>query len=95
METPPTVAAKSRRRPAASKPIPKSGPRIKTTIVMDGSVDFRLGAIASHLRMDRSTLAAKLIDDGLRRYALDAALRQFTDRSNLDDEASESAAASN
>jgi hypothetical protein len=27
--------------------------------------------------MDRSSLAAKLIDEGLRRYALDTLLRQF------------------
>jgi hypothetical protein len=47
---------------------------------MDSQVDFRLGAVAASLRVDRSTLAAKLIDDGLKRYALDAVLRQFSDR---------------
>jgi hypothetical protein len=47
---------------------------------MSGSVDFRLGAIAASLRMDRSALAAELIDEGLRRYALDGVLRQFSDR---------------
>ena len=42
------------------------------------SVDFRLSTIAKSLKVDRSTLAVYLLDAGLRRYALDAALRQHS-----------------
>lgn len=80
METTTAPTARPQRRMTAPKQARKSATRVKSTIVMGGDVDFRLGAIASHLRMDRSSLAAKLIDEGLRRYALDAALRQFSDR---------------
>jgi hypothetical protein len=68
------------RRMAAQKPTRKSTSRVKSTIVMDVAIDFRLSSIAASMRMDRSALAAKLIDDGLRRYALDSVLRQFSDR---------------
>ena len=74
-----TTAQPSKRR-AANTAARKSADRVKSTIVMSGSVDFRLGAIAASLRVDRSALAAKLIDEGLRRYALDGVLRQFSDR---------------
>lgn len=50
--------------------------RIKATLLLSGSVDFRLTTIAASQKMDRSTLATQLIDAGLRRYTLDAALRQ-------------------
>jgi len=50
--------------------------RIAATLLLPESVDFRLTTIAKSLKSDRSTLAAQLIDAGLRRYALDAALRQ-------------------
>ena len=74
-----TTAQPSKRR-AANTAARKSADRVKSTIVMSGSVDFRLGAIAASLRKDRSALAAKLIDEGLRRYALDGVLRRFNDR---------------
>jgi hypothetical protein len=74
-----TTAQPSKRR-AANTAARKSADRVKSTIVMSGSVDFRLGAIAASLRVDRSALAAKLIDEGLKRYSLDAVLRQFSDR---------------
>jgi hypothetical protein len=54
--------------------------RVKATIVMKGQVDFRLSSVAASLGMDRSALAEKLIDQGLKAYSLDAVLRQFTDR---------------
>ena len=46
------------------------------TLLLPDSVDFRLTSIAASLKTDRSTLAAQLIDTGLRRFSLDAALRQ-------------------
>lgn len=52
--------------------------RSKVTLLLPDSVDFRLTAIAASQKSDRSTLAAQLIDTGLRRFALDAALRQHT-----------------
>lgn len=50
--------------------------RTKATLLLSDSVDFRLSTIAASLKTDRSTLATQLIDAGLRRFALDAALRQ-------------------
>jgi hypothetical protein len=50
--------------------------RIAATLVLTESVDFRLTTIAKSLKKDRSTLAVYLLDVGLRRYGLDAALRQ-------------------
>lgn len=50
--------------------------RTKATLLLADSVDFRLTAIAASLKSDRSSLASQLIDTGLRRFALDAALRQ-------------------
>ena len=78
----PTATRPSKRQGSrqASQAGRKATDRIKSTIVMDAQVDFRLGAIAASLRVDRSALAAKLIDEGLRRYALDGVLRQFSDR---------------
>ena len=52
--------------------------RTKATLLLSDSVDFRLTTIAASLKSDRSTLATQLIDAGLRRFALDAALRQHT-----------------
>ena len=73
-------ATRPSKRKNASQAGRRADGKLKTTIVMDSQVDFRLGAVAASLRVDRSTLAAKLIDDGLKRYALDAVLRQFSDR---------------
>jgi hypothetical protein len=50
--------------------------RIKATLLLSESVDFRLTTIAASQKTDRSTLATQLLDAGLRRFALDAALRQ-------------------
>ena len=50
--------------------------RTKATLLLPDQLDFRLTTIAKSLKTDRSTLAAQFIDAGLRRYALDAALRQ-------------------
>ncbi|WP_422932252.1 hypothetical protein [Singulisphaera sp. PoT] len=62
-------------KPADSKKVRTDG-RIAATLLLPESVDFRLTTIAKSLKTDRSTLATQLIDAGLRRYALDAALRQ-------------------
>jgi hypothetical protein len=80
METTTLENIKPQRRASALRQSRKASIRVKCTIVMDGGIDFRLGSIASHLKIDRSALAAKLIDEGLRRYALDGVLRQFSDR---------------
>jgi hypothetical protein len=93
MEPTTTPAARPAKRTAAKKQAPKSAERsrgmsadkVKATIVMSGNVDFRLGSIAASLGIERSALAAKLIDQGLRAYSLDAVLRQFSDRQNLGD----------
>ena len=65
------TAAKTADRKAA-----RMDGRIKATLLLSESVDFRLTTIAASQRTDRSTLATQLIDAGLRRFALDAALRQ-------------------
>lgn len=73
------TSAKLRKRPSARaadrKPARRDG-RVRATLLLDEQLDFRLTTIAASLKGDRSTLAAQLIDQGLRRYALDAALRQ-------------------
>jgi len=71
-------------RKSAEKARGMSAERVKATIVLSGSTDFRLSSIAASLGIDRSALAAKLIDQGLRAYGLDAVLRQFTDRQSVD-----------
>ena len=77
---PETSAAKSRRsRTPVKTHDSKKGRadgRIAATLLLPESVDFRLTTIAKSLKSDRSTLATQLIDAGLRRYALDAALRE-------------------
>lgn len=68
-----------RSRASAKTDMPKKGRadgRVAATLVLTESVDFRLSTIAKSLKVDRSTLAVYLLDAGLRRYALDAALRQ-------------------
>jgi predicted transcriptional regulator len=74
------ASSKARRsRPAAKAPERKSvraDGRTKVTLLLSDSVDFRLTSIAASQKSDRSTLATQLIDAGLRRFALDAALRQ-------------------
>lgn len=78
--SPDASAVKSRRtRMVAKAPDRKSARtdgRTKATLLLPDSVDFRLTTIAASLKVDRSTLASQLIDAGLRRFALDAALRQ-------------------
>lgn len=74
------VGAKAKRsrtvvKTAERKSVRTDG-RTKATLLLPDSVDFRLTSIAASLKTDRSTLAAQLIDTGLRRFALDAALRQ-------------------
>lgn len=73
-------AAKPRRNRSAAKPAERKAARtdgrVKATLLLSESVDFRLTTIAASLKCDRSTLASQLIDAGLRRYTLDAALRQ-------------------
>jgi hypothetical protein len=45
---------------------PKVAGTVKATIVMSRNLDFLLSSIASYRGVDRSTLAASLIDKGLR-----------------------------
>src|SRR4051812_48251913 len=75
-----TSAAKPRRSRAGGKTPDRksvrSDGRTKATLLLPDSVDFRLTTIAASLKSDRSTLATQLIDAGLRRFSLDAALRQ-------------------
>jgi hypothetical protein len=74
--------AKGRRSRTVSKPAERKAARTdgrtKATLLLPDSVDFRLTTIAASLKSDRSTLATQLIDAGLRRFALDAALRQHS-----------------
>ena len=63
--------------------------RIAATLLLPDSVDFRLTTIAKSQKTDRSTLAAQLIDAGLRRFSLDAALRQHVGESAEQDRAGE------
>ena len=71
---------KSRKVRNAGKPVERKAGRTdgrtKATLLLPDSVDFRLTTIAASLKSDRSTLATQLLDAGLRRFALDAALRQ-------------------
>jgi predicted transcriptional regulator len=77
---PDASSAKPRRSRAGVKATDRKSARTdgrtKATLLLPDSVDFRLTAIAASLKSDRSALAAQLIDAGLRRFALDAALRQ-------------------
>ncbi len=79
---PESSSAKSRRPRTVAKPVERKAGRVdgrtKATLLLPESVDFRLTTIAKSQRLDRSQLAAQLLDAGLRRYALDAALRQHT-----------------
>jgi len=74
--------AKIRRNRTAAKTVDRktvrADGRTKATLLLSESVDFRLTTIAASLKSDRSTLATQLIDAGLRRFALDAALRNHT-----------------
>jgi hypothetical protein len=75
----PSMAKGRRNRTAVKMPDRKAARtdgRTKATLLLPDSVDFRLTTIAASLKSDRSTLATQLIDAGLRRFALDAALRQ-------------------
>jgi predicted DNA-binding ribbon-helix-helix protein len=78
----PDSAAKPRRTRTAAKPSDRKSARMdgrtKATLLLPESVDFRLTTIAKSQKLDRSQLAAQLLDAGLRRYALDAALRQHS-----------------
>ncbi len=49
----------------------------KSTLLLPRDLDFRLTTIAASLNLDRSQLAAQLLDQSLRRYGLDEALRKF------------------
>jgi hypothetical protein len=79
---PDASAAKPRRSRTAAKPADRKNARLdgrtKATLLLPESVDFRLTTIAKSQKLDRSQLAAQLLDAGLRRYALDAALRQHS-----------------
>ena len=87
-------AAKPRRNRTTAKPADRKAARMdgrtKATLLLPESVDFRLTTIAKSQKLDRSQLASQLLDAGLRRYALDAALRQHSgDNSTESDGAGE------
>ena len=75
-----TAGTRSRKRPTAQAPGRKPAKnvredgRIKSTLLLPKDLDFRLTTIAASLNLDRSQLAAQLLDQSLRRYALDDAL---------------------
>lgn len=74
-----SISAKRRVRTSAKPNDHKKGRadgRVAATLLLPDSVDFRLTTIARSQKIDRSTLATQLIDAGLRRFALDSALRQ-------------------
>lgn len=76
----------SNRKPKSASVQPqkqKPGKRVKTTIVMDADLDFRLGANAEFQKTDRSSLAARLIDQGLRSLKFDQHLRAFTESASV------------
>jgi hypothetical protein len=54
---------------------------VKATLLLPPSVDFRLSALAAYHRTDRSGFAAKILDQGLQRFALDESLREFSGQS--------------
>lgn len=78
-----TPDARPRRRtpaqPAGRKPAKtiRADGRTKSTLLLPRDLDFRLTSVAASLNLDRSQLAAQLLDQSLRRYALDDALRRF------------------
>jgi hypothetical protein len=75
--------AKPRKRTTAQAPGRKPAKnvrddgRIKSTLLLPRDLDFRLTTIAASVNLDRSQLAAQLLDQSLRRYGLDEALRRF------------------
>jgi hypothetical protein len=69
-----TAAQAPGRKPA--KNVREDG-RIKSTLLLPRDLDFRLTTIAASVNLDRSQLAAQLLDQSLRRYGLDDALRKF------------------
>lgn len=87
---PETTVSKPRRSRSSVKASDRKSVRLdgrtKATLLLPDSVDFRLTTIAASLKTDRSTLAAQLIDAGLRRFALDAALRQHAEKEPTRDE---------
>jgi hypothetical protein len=70
-----TRATKPEKTRATKTDTQRAGSRQKITLVVSDSVDFRLGALSAFLKVDRSTLAAKLLDQGMKAYAVDAAFR--------------------
>ena len=72
-----------RKRPAArtaerkpAKTAREDG-RLKSTLLLPVDVDFLLTTLAASQNLDRSQFAAKLLDQGMRNYAMYEALRPF------------------
>jgi len=70
------ASARPRRRSAAKAEGRRPGGRVKASLLLSDELDFRLSTIARSQKLDKSALASQLLDAGLRRYALDAVLRQ-------------------
>lgn len=54
---------------------PKGRPSVKLTVPIDVELDTRLYGLAKSLGCGKAELAARLIDQGLRRYGEDRRLR--------------------
>jgi hypothetical protein len=67
--------AKKRGKTAAKSESRKTGKPPKLTVVSTRELDFRLDCLASFLKMDKSALARKLLDQGMRAYQVDGAFR--------------------
>jgi hypothetical protein len=59
---------KTSRAKAGKADRPKAGTTVKSTIVLDRKLDFLLSSVASYRDINRSTLAADLIERGLKQH---------------------------
>jgi len=56
---------------------PQERPRIKLTVEIDVELDSRLYILAKSLGAGKTVLAARLMDQGMRRYREDALTREL------------------
>lgn len=64
------VGSKTRKRPAAKAAIPQTVAKVKATVHISVEADQRLSVHATMMKMDRSALVEKLINDHLRRWVV-------------------------
>jgi hypothetical protein len=72
-----TAARKDKRKTAKPAKTAREDGRLKSTLLLPVDVDFMLGTIAASQNLDRSQFAAYLLDQGLRKYDMYAALQPF------------------